>query len=431
MTSHRGHDKAIKLRRVSFGKRMIRYMIIVTNESSREQGKPSEIPLFLGTDVVNNCGNSDSKNLGRMHSKYSEDGLACKVYLPNGYQMKEIRGVADKAWFYSIHGLFRIAFSFYPRTELKILLHKMLSLWMARAEEPLLQKTLVIDDINNIIYENLISENTFESAKWCNCKEETIGMDTELQHPEATERTRESMDQEIQCALDLEINDYNETRYGTQYGALDYQIVPKESINSSSNSEWTATQGNANSSDCIAEIIETIKPRLLQVYKDELGRSLIVPYIKSFLDLMVDEEKNIVEQQSTSFPIKLIKDYMDAKYNQMGEAPQDHELAIHIVSSWVGDRFYLFKDIIKHNIDSFKQTHIDAISELPSPEEIVRTVYPSAMYSLIYLWIRGTGEDRQDDVEEAKRIRSICLLILELLNGSPITGLGHWIFSVI
>ena len=423
MASGKDYGNAITLRSFNIGKRTIRYMVINTMQKNQEHDKLFRIPLFLGADVLSSCRNSDIKNLGRIHSKYADDGLACKVYLPNGYQIKGIRGVADKAWFYSIHGLFRVAFSFYPRNELMVVIKTMLSLWMERVEEPLLQKTLLIEDIKNVFFDDIISKETFVCAK------SAKDVNMEWQHAEKSGTSRENFPTErgIQVTSDLEKCDHTESRYKL----LDYQIIPEQSKSDISKPGCTTALDSRDCGNRVAYIMENIKPRLLKVYKDEPSCSLIVPYIESFADLLIDEENNIIEQQSTSFPIKLIKDYMDAKCSKMAEGPQDHELAIHIVSSWVGDRFYLFKDIIKHNVDTFKQTYINSITELPSPEEIVRTVYPSAMYSLVYLWIRGTGEDGQDDVEEAKRIRSICLLILELLNGSPITGLGHWIFSII
>ena len=423
MASGKDSGTAINLRSFNIGRRSIRYMVINTKQKNQERDKLFRIPLFLGADVLSSCRNSDIKNLGRIHSKYAEDGLACKVHLPNGYQIKGIRGLADKAWFYSIHGLFRVAFSFYPRNELMVMIRTMLNLWMERIEEPLLQKTLLIEDINDVFFDDIISEETFVCAK----QGEDVNL--ECQHAENSRTTIENFPPEREIQVTSGLEQYNHTE--SRYKLLDYQMTPEQSKSDISSSGCTAAQGNGDCGNSIAKIMDDIKPRLMNVYKDEPSCSLIVPYIESFADLLIDEESNVIEKQSTSFPIKLIKDYMDAKCNKMTEGPQDHELAIHIISSWIGDRFYLFKDIIKHNIDAFKQTYINSITELPSPEEIVRTVYPSAMYSLVYLWIRGTGEDEQHDVEGAKKIRSICLLILELLNGSPITGLGHWIFSII
>ena len=435
---------AINLPSVNIGNRKIRYMVVLPSKIHSR----CRTTLFLGADVLHNCGNFDLKNLGRTHGRYAEDGLACKVHLPKGYQIKGIRGVGDKVWFYSVQGLFRVAFNFYSKIELKFMLGKMVGLWMEAADETLLQANLLIKDIQDMVTDDIIFENiqvfdsqrcskgsTIEMNRDCDslpCSNEVI-LESDASNFDKGESGggilsgEDSRQRESELSSNFEIAGFIRPQCKSPvlkkaYGSI-YNI---------SNPENTVKEREKDFH--LENSIENAVSRLLQVFKDEQSCTLIASYIESFIDLLIDEETNISEQQSTSFPIKLIKDYMDAKCNKMTELPLDHELAIHIISSWVGDRFYLFKDIIKHNINSFKQTYIDSITELPSPEEIVRTVYPSAMYSLIYLWIRGTGEDvldGPDNVEDAKRIRSICLLILELLNGSPITGLGHWIFSVI
>lgn len=428
-------DGLINLKSLKIGDRIIRYIIVATTKvHSGYCEKYSHLPLFFGADVLNNSGCSDAKNLGRIHAKFSEDGLASKVCLPKGCKIKGIRGSADAGWFYSIHGLFRIAFRFYPRNELKILLEKMHGLWMALVEEPLLERvTTVMEVTQNIVIEHL--EEILENSKY----NPDIGSSEENRIPVNVKEGQTSVEDE----------NYEGLPTGTSDGAkLKSKVTPSSDITSDciqNGSQQKVKQyqelsleaqskGDKMSCNFLGLTVEKIIPRLNEVFRDEQSCQLVTSYIDSFVDLLIDEEANIIEQQSTSFPIKLIKDYMDLKCNRTVDSPQDHELAIHVVSSWVGDRFFLFKDIIKHNIDTFKQNYITTITELPSPEEIIRTVYPSAMYSLIYLWIRGTGEnvlDGQDNVEEAKKIRSICLLVLELLNGSPITGLGHWIFSAI
>lgn len=435
---------AVNLKSLTIGTRTIRYLVTATATAADcPEHQRNLIPLFLGADVLNKCGSMDVKNLGRLHLKHSTSGLASKLYLPNGWQLKGIRGVADAAWFYSIHGFFRVAFSFYSRKDLKELLTKMEYLWMALIEEPFLESKIVIDDIKDVILKKL--DDVFESFKQRN---QNGGIDSR-KGPAFDEK-------ELQCSAcksNLESRpslQSTESKTPNSKWESNDEDVDKHPIFSEVSSsvgrqpehfqqDSLSSQGTddvTGKAVCnnMANSVENMIQKLTREFKDEESCGLIMSYIDSYIGLLIDERANIIEQQSTSFPIKLIKDYIDAKHNRISAIPQDHELAIHIVSSWVGDRFFLFKEIIKHNINAFKQTYIASITELPSPEEIIRTVYPSAMYSLIYLWIKGTGGDvldGQDDVDEAKKIRSICLLILELLNGSPITGLGHWIFSVI
>ena len=423
MAASKENKTAINLKSFKLGERKIRYIVI---QREQEGTSLSCLPMFLGADVLDKCVNSDIKNLGRIHAKYSDNGMSCKLYLPNGYQIKGMRGIADKAWFYSIHGLFRVAFSFYSRNELKVLLKQMLRLWMASINEPLLQKTLHISNIEDIVDEDVVSEESEDFLILYCYRENTASMNRDMENADITQENVPS-EKEIEYPSNLDKSGCIEPRHEL----LDYCGSSGQSSFEVASPRSTVTEDHEDCGNYINEAVENIKSKLEKVYKHEKSCSLIVPYMDSFLDLLIDEERNITEKQSTSFPIKLIKDYMDAKKQKTAEAPQDHELAVHIVSSWVGDRFYLFKDIIKHNIDAFKQTYINSISEIPSPEEIVRTVYPSAMYSLIYLWIKGSGGDGHDDMEECKKIRSICLLILELLNGSPISGLGHWVFSII
>ena len=437
-------QEALDLKHVKLASRNIRFIILSSSLVCQQTSRLKDVPLFLGADVLHKCGKYALKNLGRLHSKYASEGLTAKLCFPTHCRIKGIRGTADTAWFYSIQGLFKVAFTFYSKEVLKMMLKTLQDLWMIYVEEPALFGDLTIQNLDNV---NLTGDlcSVLEDAK-----ESMHRQQDDSYSPNAVTDDRTCLDHDTQH---LAMDSCSHQEYQVSEFPVLQTVNEADIINSETEPKVAKTNNVINNVDISSNITQTVQTtstenrtrpdyeieitsivsKLLSEFREEPSLSIITSYIESFVELIINEKTNIIEQQSTSFPIKLIKDYMESKKDkEQSGAPHSHELALHIVASWVGEMFYLFKGLIKHNVDTFKQTYINAITELPSPGEIVKMIYPSAMYNLVHLWLRGPVDDMHHESEqivEANRLASLCLLILELLNGHPISGLGHWVYS--
>lgn len=456
---------------IKLNSRNLRFLMLRTDETAEEHYNQNCVPLFLGADVLHSCGSYALKNLGRLHSKFALDGLACKVKLPNGYRIKGIRGAGDIVWFYSIQGLFRVAFEYYGRNDLKLLLEKLQNVWLSRVDDPLINHEIVVEKDSEVGFEAeflTLEENPGKSKElgaMHGSGSETLSPTTSSDNSGA--KANEMSEIELP-AVDKVRDRYRCNRCDSEIENIDINAAEAPPGQQATSDNSTILQFASNTSIC--DMNETLSdsatiprssgalcdkknmnlnPPLVQplcpddeahklmsvlrdIFEAESTLAIIMSYLETFIQLCITEKENIVGKQSTSFPIKLMKDYMELKNSKEIEVPHDDELAIHVLSSWVGEKFFMFKDLLKHNINIFKQENINSISDLPHPEEIIKTIFPSAMYSLVYLWVRGTGglHEGPESEENARKIAKMCLLVLELLNGSPITGLGHWIYSV-
>ena len=366
----------------------------------------------------------------------------------------------------------RVAFEYYGRSDLKVLLEKLQKTWLSRIEDPLTDQEVVIEKDGEVDLEGELltqkenqdrlkelevmqsSGNEASSPTRCgdNSRAKAHKM-SEIEPPvdNAPDRNRcnrcdcESENtyiNAVEALPDAQALSNSSVTLQTERSNLicDKKETPSDNATISQSSSTVCNNKNMNRNSesfqslCPDDEVHKLMSALRDIFDAESSLAIIISYLETFIQLCIAEKDNIVGKQSTSFPIKLMKDYMELKNSKEIEVPHDHELAIHVLSSWVGEKFFMFKDLLKHNINIFKQENINSISDLPHPEEIIKTIFPSAMYSLVYLWVRGTGEglhEGTENEENTRKIAKMCLLVLELLNGSPITGLGHWIYSVI
>uniref|UniRef100_A0A3B5PRT7 Si:ch211-110p13.9 n=1 Tax=Xiphophorus maculatus TaxID=8083 RepID=A0A3B5PRT7_XIPMA len=77
----------------------------------------SVIPLYLGADLLSNT-DIRVENHPRYHAKFAKKGLATKVHFSSfRFQGLRVPAANNSLWFYSIQGLFRLAFEIYNKQE--------------------------------------------------------------------------------------------------------------------------------------------------------------------------------------------------------------------------------------------------------------------------------------------------------------------------
>uniref|UniRef100_A0A3P9QAE7 Si:ch211-110p13.9 n=1 Tax=Poecilia reticulata TaxID=8081 RepID=A0A3P9QAE7_POERE len=75
------------------------------------------IPLYLGADLLSNT-DIRVENHPRYHAKFAKKGLATKVHFSSfRFQGLRVPAANNSLWFYSIQGLFRLAFEIYNKQE--------------------------------------------------------------------------------------------------------------------------------------------------------------------------------------------------------------------------------------------------------------------------------------------------------------------------
>ncbi|XP_077457770.1 uncharacterized protein LOC144074941 isoform X2 [Stigmatopora argus] len=125
--------------------RKIRYFYLV-NESSftltdgPKKGSLASVPLFLGADLLANT-NVRSENHPRHHAKFARKGLATKIYFSSAFRFQGLKvGPSNNGlWFYTIHGLFRVAFEMYTKREQLAVLDNFQDLWKSQMSDSMLK----------------------------------------------------------------------------------------------------------------------------------------------------------------------------------------------------------------------------------------------------------------------------------------------------
>uniref|UniRef100_A0A3B5BNX8 Uncharacterized LOC103363202 n=1 Tax=Stegastes partitus TaxID=144197 RepID=A0A3B5BNX8_9TELE len=103
------------------------------------------IPLYLGADLLSNT-NIRTENHPRYHAKFAKKGLATKIHFSSGLK---VPAANNSLWFYSIQGLFRVAFEMYSKQEQLAVLENFQS-FQTEQSQPLVssvrQKLRSLDD---------------------------------------------------------------------------------------------------------------------------------------------------------------------------------------------------------------------------------------------------------------------------------------------
>ena len=135
----------ITLEEISLGARRLRFIdwtsLKKLNLVSKTEG--THMPLFLGADVLAECPITVA-NQPRTHAKFAKKGFAAKVYFPQSVRIVDVHGTSRGLWFYTIQGLFRVAFEVYSRHEQLECMARLSNVWKARFPDPLLKQDVQI-----------------------------------------------------------------------------------------------------------------------------------------------------------------------------------------------------------------------------------------------------------------------------------------------
>ncbi|XP_054629493.1 uncharacterized protein si:ch211-110p13.9 [Dunckerocampus dactyliophorus] len=119
------------------GLRKIRYIYLVNNSSFTLKEWPQKaavvVPLFLAADLFSNT-NIRPENHPRCHAKYARKGLATKIHFSAAFRFRGLKVPTsnNSLWFYSIHGLFRVAFEMFTKQEQLGVLENFQDVWKSQ-----------------------------------------------------------------------------------------------------------------------------------------------------------------------------------------------------------------------------------------------------------------------------------------------------------
>ncbi|KAK7933080.1 hypothetical protein WMY93_003976 [Mugilogobius chulae] len=311
----------------------IRFVYLVNNTTFRLTECPNKgsaaIPLYLGADLFCNT-DIRTENHPRQHAKFAKKGLATKLHFSSVYRFHGLTVPTsnNSLWFYSVQGLFRIAFELFNKQDQLALLEHFQDVWKSRMnDKPLkmsysLSKQLDFD-------EEPSGEATQTSTSTGENAEDNLHPETDTRIPPIRQKLHKLSDkllqtqpdqlETVEMLLDLTESciegDLAEKKVTEVVKALlEIKQRPDEVYSSSllcCVGRWLGRQfHNANVS--VSQRVESFKTRHIDRISDlpaaeELSRELFPEAMRTLLlHWMGLSEEASVEKRRSEYPILLL-----------------------------------------------------------------------------------------------------------------------------
>ncbi|XP_027889315.1 uncharacterized protein LOC114154428 [Xiphophorus couchianus] len=366
------------------GCRKIRFICLVNPTSFRLSSclQDSVIPLYLGADLLSNT-DIRVENHPRYHAKFAKKGLATKVHFSSAFRFQGLKVPAanNSLWFYSIQGLFRLAFEIYNKQEQLAVLENFQDVWKSQINKSPLEMNYSL----NLQLDNPASPSVADRDL------EIPGHDFSQINGNVTHASAEDT---ADTAADHDYCTFTKQSCQTE------QIHPtvaalREKLHHLDDQLRSPPQGRTDRLETMLLLLEKIDR-----------------YMTGSLD----------EKDATDAVLALLnaEDWTkDSVYSSY---------MLTCIGRWLGQQFHAANSSISQKVESFKVQHIEQISDLPPAEELAVELFPEAMQTLLLHWMGLC-----DESTEGKRRSEypILLLILEFANHNLITGVAHVLYSTL
>eukprot|EP00062_Callorhinchus_milii_P016662 gi/632968214/ref/XP_007900404.1/ PREDICTED: uncharacterized protein LOC103184291 [Callorhinchus milii] len=400
----------------SVGHRKFRYLFLrspdsikVCKEIQTEENLP---PLFLGADIVAKTG-IRVENHPRIHAKFAKKGLATKLSFTSAIRFEGLKvpSVVNSLWFYSIQGLFRVAFEMYSKEQQLEVLDILKDLWKGRINDPLLNQTYNIKFLQNISEqsENCLMETGSHQDFASPSEFQATYSECELHSINRNRTTASSLD----CGISTRVVCEGDHSYCVQ----ESEPCP----NNSARLEATGYDSLSARLQLASQAIRNLPAQI-----QEQGKAIAL--LTDFLELLLSETVSVQRLVDTvqEFLSQVQDLVVKTEIIELGADSIYGSHMLYAVSNWLGHQFYAANASISSQVEDFKTTHISRITDLPPAEELVDQLFPEAMKVLLLNWM---GLDDNSAMWKRQSEYPILLLILEFANHNLITGVAHVLYS--
>ncbi|XP_029998987.1 uncharacterized protein LOC115425504 [Sphaeramia orbicularis] len=365
------------------GSRKIRFIYLVNLRSFRLTECPdkgSVVPLYLGADVFSNT-DIRTENHPRYHAKFAKKGLATKIHFSSVFRFHGLRvpTTNNSLWFYSVQGLFRIAFEMYSKQEQLAVLENFQDVWKSQINAGPLEMSYSL------------SVQLDHTASSCVCDTVPRSETSQPQHyTDGQALVDESGSDLGDSSVDHNYCSFPKQCLQTQHGQIVLSAA-RQKLHKLDNKLCSGTQ---------------IQPEQLQTIM------LFLENIDRFI------HGNLEDKDVTDIVLALLQ----AKdWGSVYSSP-----LLNCIGRWLGQQFHAANTSISQKVEGFKLHHIERISDLPPAEELATELFPEAMQTLLLHWM---GLSDESTLDKRRSEYPILLLILEFANHNLITGVAHVLYS--
>ncbi|XP_041856008.1 uncharacterized protein si:ch211-110p13.9 [Melanotaenia boesemani] len=367
------------------GSRKIRFIYLVNLTSFRLTKCPNQgpvIPLYLGADLLSNT-DIRTENHPRCHAKFAKKGLATKINLSSAFRFQGLKvpAASNSLWFYSIQGLFRVAFEMYSKQEQLVVLENLQDIWKSQINDSPLKMNYNLSVQLDVMVSTSIS---FTQSK------------SETSQPHSCQVVGELMDV---CSSDKADTSADH----------DYCSFPKRSLQTEESEPIVFT---------LREKLHSLDDQLSSQPHRCTARLETILLILENIDRYMNDNLEEKDAAETVLALLMAKDWAkDSVYSSY---------LLTCMGRWLGQQFHAANSTISQKVECFKVQHIEQISDLPPAEELATELFPEAMQTLLLHWM-GLCEESTLDKRHSEY--PILLLILEFANHNLITGVAHVLYS--
>ncbi|XP_030225566.1 uncharacterized protein si:ch211-110p13.9 [Gadus morhua] len=373
------------------GPRKIRFIYFANPTSFRLTRCPKKsalVPLYLGADIFSNT-DIRVENHPRYHAKFAKKGYATKLIFSPAFRFDGLRvpTTTNSLWFYSIQGLFRVAFELYSKQEQLTVMDKLQDVWKSQINDSPLELNYNI----SIRLDSEVGDSIPEMDEEPN--EESLNPHQSRVVEESADASQTDPGSSGDTSADHNYCSLEEQSFETQLKSIQTTLSSLK-LRLQSLEKKRCSEDNA---DCT------------QKFKTAL---LLLDSIDGCLD------GNLEEKHLTQAVLTLLGTVCG------GSVYSSHLL--NSVARWLGQRFHGANSCISQKVESFKVEHIERITDLPPADQLATELFPEAMQTLMLHWM-----GLSDEAHQAKRHSEypILLLILEFANHNLITGAAHVLYS--
>ncbi|XP_029295824.1 uncharacterized protein LOC115013568 isoform X1 [Cottoperca gobio] len=365
------------------GSRKIRFIHLVNVTSFRLTECPHKspvVPLYLGADLFSNT-DIRTENHPRYHAKFAKKGFATKINFSSAFRFHGLKVATanNSLWFYSVQGLFRVAFEMYSKQEQLAVLENFQDVWKSQINDSPLKMSYSL----------------------------SVQLDFALSSSLHDTESRKEMSQPQHCQVGRESVYVYGSDTGNASADHDYCSFPKQSLQTEHSQLLVST---------VRKKLHNLDDKLSSEthgYTEQLDTIMV---LLENIDQYING--NLKEKDVTETVLALLK-------TQDWGCVYSSSLLCGI-GRWLGQQFHAANSSISQKVEGFKVQHIERISDLPPAEELATELFPEAMQTLLLHWM---GLSEESTVEKRHSEFPILLLILEFANHNLITGVAHVLYS--
>ncbi|KAM7017927.1 uncharacterized protein LKV04_000510 [Tautogolabrus adspersus] len=364
------------------GSRKVRFIHLVnlTCFSLTEcPNQSSAVPLYLGADLFSNT-DIRTENHPRHHAKFAKKGLATKIHFSSAFRFHGLKvpTVNNSLWFYSIEGLFRVAFEMYSKQEQLAVLENFQDVWKMQINASPLKTSYSL----SVQLDFTPSSNMHDA------------------------QSKKEMSLPQHCHVGQESVDAYDSDTGDTSASADHDYC-------------THSKLTLHTEQC-SQVVSTVRQKL-QELDDKLSQSR-TDYLETILLLL----ETVNQCMNGNLEERDVKETVLALLQAKDWGCVYSSSLLSCIGRWLGQQFHAANNSISHKVEGFKVHHIERISDLPPAEELTTELFPEAMQTLLLHWM---GLSEESTLEKRHSEYPILLLILEFANHNLITGVAHVLYS--